>query len=108
MFKGGEIAVVDVKSTRSYEIRELDFLRKYSEPKVVNFDKYGKVIEDPRQGIHSLFRRDSFVTASCFQPVELNQEGDDEVEEIFQKYGYLVISEGTKIVDEGGVEKVIQ
>lgn len=108
VFRGGEVAVVDVKSTRSYEIRELDFLRKYSEPKVVNYDKYGKVIEDPRQGIHSLFRRDSFVTASCFQPIELNDEDATDAEEILQKYGYLVISEGQKIVDEGGVEKVIQ
>lgn len=108
VFRGGEVAVVDVKSTRSYEIRELDFLRKYSEPKTVNFDKYGKVIEDPRQGIHSLFRRDSFVTASCFQSIELNDEDATDTEEILQKYGYLVISEGTKIIDEGGVEKVIQ
>ena len=82
VFKGGEVAVVDIKSTRSYEIRELDFLRKYSEPKTVNYDKYGKVIEDPRQGIHSLFRRDSFVTASSFQPIELNEEESAETEEI--------------------------
>ena len=66
VFRGGEVAVVDLKSTRSYEIRELDFLKRYSEPKTVNYDKYGKVIKDPRQGIHSLFRRDSFVVASCF------------------------------------------
>ena len=55
VFSGGEIAIVDVKSTRSYEIRELDFLRKFTIPKKINYDKYGKIIEDTRQGIHSLF-----------------------------------------------------
>ena len=40
--------------------------------------------------------------------MELNSEIGADSEEILQKYGYLVISEATKIVDQGGVEKVIQ
>lgn len=72
VFNGGEIAIVDVKSTRSYEIRELDFLKNFSKPKPIVYDKYGKIIEDTRQGIHFLFQENSFVTASSFQPLELD------------------------------------
>lgn len=106
VFSGGEIALVDVKSTRSYEIRELDLLRNFSKPKKLNFDKYGKIIEDTRQGIHSLFQENSFVTASNFQPLQLQtaKPGD----QLLSKYGYLMISEGYKDYTIDGSERIIQ
>lgn len=105
VFNGGEIAIVDVKSTRSYEIRELDFLKNFSKPKPIVYDKYGKIIEDTRQGIHFLFQENSFVTASSFQPLELDVTQGDQV---LSRYGYLVISEGYKDLTIDRSERIVQ